>query len=226
MWTLLSDPRVATTGEANSVGQEDGLKSSNAEAIRIARIITNGINDSTWNTRLDMQEILNFWLDSNSVRFRFGTVKLDTHQCYGLASLFHNGLNVPQGSWQVLEPCAQTTPPAIQRFCGWNSAHGIFATEPTYVGSVPVKANKRRRKLVEFRVQYADVPPSTTLLDAISHELFVALMMSLAEHHANHLYPEYFGVPEILGYAPCLRLRHPVVRAFCDAFIEAGLGTF
>jgi hypothetical protein len=74
MWTLLSDPRVATTDEANSVGQEDGLKSSNAEAIRIARIITNGFNDSTWNTRLDMQEILNFWLDSSSVKFRFGKI--------------------------------------------------------------------------------------------------------------------------------------------------------
>lgn len=220
MWTILTDH---TGFETNAPHDDQDAQPIESMALRIdaARVISFGLDSAQWYSENDLQEEMDLWLGRGSVKFQVGTMLFYPNLAHGLAT------PVVAEEYDHFTSCKRNNPEAdschLQRFCGWTMAHLATNAELGKVSPGPGSgvAFSKVEDRIKCRLQYAELPYNSSLLDLCCQELFVTMMMSLVELKAEHLESATF-----VERGNTLRLEHPVVSEFVDSFVNAGLGTY
>jgi ankyrin repeat protein len=227
MWTMISNELVVQLDrdlQASEVGADQVPKTSRAEQVPTARIVSFSVDDANWQTNIDIQSEMDLWLGNNAVRFRQATVAILGQQPYGLATLF-SGNKEDDQKWSAIDSKDNYTTESMHRFCGWTLAHQAISDrlkQHTPSDSATQKVREAANSPVAFRLQYVQLSsPNVSLLNTSCQELFVALMMSLIEFKAEVLERATF-----VERGNTIRLEHPVISMFAASFVDAGLGTY
>jgi ankyrin repeat protein len=225
LWTMYSDERVVLSNHDLQDYADHVPKYSKADRVETARIVSFGPDDTSWENDTDIQGEMDLWLGRSAVKFRQSTMSIRRQQPYGLSTLFYDGPKDSKDDWEVLQVGHKIVYAFenLQRFCGWSSAYPAIADglkQPATTSSVS-GPNSSSHAAPRFRVQYSQLASTnTSLLDFCCQELFIGLMMSLIDFEDTPIENPTF---EETGNS--LRLVHPVVSLFTDAFVEGGLGT-
>jgi ankyrin repeat protein len=225
LWTMYSDERVVLSNRDLQDYADHVPKYSKADGVQTARIVSFGPDDTSWANDTDIQGEMDLWLGRSAVKFRQSTMSIRRQQPYGLSTLFYDGPKDSKDDWEVLQVGQKIIYAFdnLQRFCGWSSAYPAIADglKQSATASSTSGPNSSSHAAPRFRVQYSQLASTnTSLLDFCCQELFIGLMMSLIDFEDTPIENPTF---EETGNS--LRLVHPVVSIFTDAFVEGGLGT-
>ncbi|KAH6714364.1 hypothetical protein BKA61DRAFT_673660 [Leptodontidium sp. MPI-SDFR-AT-0119] len=198
MWSLVSDERLETKDDSSH-------KTSLAETIERARIVSAGPDSNTWDHKSNRQGEMDLWLGPNAMKLPNTTLTLDKDDGYGLINLWRkdgSGKESDREHWSKVEDKSQSY--GRKRFCGWNPVYESLRSGS--LGST--------RKL---RVQFYST--NASLLDICAQELFAALTISLTGLLS-------IGETTLVESAGNVRLDNPTVSALAKAFVEGGLGSY
>ncbi|KAH6982589.1 ankyrin repeat-containing domain protein [Ilyonectria destructans] len=199
MWSLVSDERLETKDDSSH-------KTSLAEIIERARIVSAGPDNNTWDHKSNRQGEMDLWLGPNAIKLPDTTLTLDNDDDYGLINLWRKHKSDTESDrdyWSKEEDKSQSYG-SLQRFCGWNPVYESLRSGP--LDSI--------RKL---RVQFYST--NLSLLDICAQELFAALTISLTGLLS-------VGETTLVESAGNVRLDNPTVSALAKAFVEGGLGSY
>ena len=123
MWSLVSGRRLESEDESRH-------KFSRAERIPLARIVSAGLDNYSWDRKINRQSEMDVWLGPNEVKLSEAHLTLDKHDNYGLISLWTKPTPGAGGDWKALPKEVQSdksqsdrSPPNLQRFRGWNPVY-------------------------------------------------------------------------------------------------------
>ncbi|KAF2830250.1 hypothetical protein CC86DRAFT_240039, partial [Ophiobolus disseminans] len=225
MWMMMMAKSSIGFNSGFIPGSGEFQFTSNATKTPIGRIVSIGLDDSDWEKRTDVQGEMDLWLGRSSMKLRQSTITFREGQYYGLTSLFQRNQAGKLEPYFSPENSKEQNANVSQRLSGWHLTQRLLASQqsskPAEAG-IPQDLDASQNEAVTYRIQDNQLDlTSTSLLDVCCQELFVALMMSLINFNNDPL-----GNASFVEHEGSLRLEHPVVTLFVDAFVAGGLGTY
>ncbi|KAK5993519.1 Ankyrin repeat domain-containing protein 50 [Cladobotryum mycophilum] len=204
LWTLVSDRRIKTDGNDESI-----RSILPAEMVNIERVIASGPDDKEWSGKaVNVQGEMDLWLGPGAISFEEKGLKIDMNQPQGLGILWRLETDISQYSMDihsqnlvaVSHKYEARSTKGLSRLCGWN-AIPEFTTSPTSSEAQTVEWPSLEQTSVNLRVQIMRVSRTDS---------------SLLETYET----------KIVKSAGTIHLENTTVSKLADSFVKSGLGSY